>query len=199
MSCYDWWSEVRVMIINIIWSHVFPYIFFNPFFYLRKNFSFFHLWNILYNCKQRGRRGNRHFDVHLWRIRTVHFLSKDGKGACYEGREGWKGCLFPARVGTLTFDVILVDNTFPYLYFDLACKQLCFPPGKSKNRRNESTTSELYGNLTELYRTFESHSSELLIILQELFRTFSKTLSNGIEPFSERVYNCFWLINTDDI
>ena len=76
-----------------------------------------------------------------------------------------------------------------YLYFDLACKQLRFPPGKGINRRNESTTSELFGNLTEIYRTFESHSSELLIIFQEIFRTFSKTLSNCIEPSSERVYN----------
>ena len=50
---------------------------------------------------------------------------------------------FPASVGTLTFDVILLDGTFPYLYLDLACKQLCFSPGKGINRRNESTTSEL--------------------------------------------------------
>ena len=34
-------------------------------------------------------------------------------------------------------------NTFPYLNLDLACKQLCFPPGKGINRRNESTISEL--------------------------------------------------------
>ena len=67
-------------------------------------------------------------------------------GASYEGRNGWKSCLFPARVGTLTFDAILFDSTFPLLYFDLACKQLCFPPGKSINRRNESTTSELLQN-----------------------------------------------------
>ena len=86
------------------------------------------------------RRGNKHFDVHLRRIRTVHFLSKDGKGASYEGRDGWTGCLFPARVGTPTFDAILFDSTFLYLYSDLACKQLCFPPGKNINRRNESTT-----------------------------------------------------------
>ena len=45
------------------------------------------------------------------------------------------------------------------------------------------------GILTELYRTFESHSSELSIIFQQLFRTFSKTLSNCIEPSSERVYS----------
>ena len=132
---------------------------------LRKYFPFSIYGIFLYNCKQRCRRGNKHFDVHLWRIRTVHFLSKDGKGASYEGRVGWKGCLFPARVGTLTFDAKLFDSTFPYLYFDLACQQLCFPPGESINRRNESTTSELFENifgiLTELCRTFESHSSEL--------------------------------------
>ena len=33
-------------------------------------------------------RGNKHFDVHLWRIRSVHLLSKDGKSASYDGRDG---------------------------------------------------------------------------------------------------------------
>ena len=73
-------------------------------------------------------------------------------------------CLFPARVGTSTFDAILIDRTFPDLYFDLACKQLCFSPGKSVNRRNESTTSELFrtvGTLQIFYRTVKS-ISELL-------------------------------------
>ena len=55
------------------------------------------------------------------------------------------------------------------------------------------------GILTELYRTFESHSSELSIISQELFRNFSKSLSNCIEPSSERVYNNLQLISADDI
>ena len=151
MSCCSWWGEVRVMIIYIIWSHAFPYLFLIHFLYLRKHFSFPIYGIFLYNCKQRCRRGNKHFDVHLWRIRIVHFLSKDGEDASYEGRDGWKSCLFPARVGTFTFDAILFDSTFPYLYFDLACKQLCFPPGKSINRRNESTTSELFGELVNIF------------------------------------------------
>ena len=29
----------------------------------------------------RYRRGNKHFGVHFWRIRGVHFPSKDGKDA----------------------------------------------------------------------------------------------------------------------
>ena len=59
------------------------------------------------------RRGNKHFDVHLRRIRTVHFLSKDGKGASYVERDGWKGCLFPARVGISDFDVMMYEVLFP--------------------------------------------------------------------------------------
>ena len=64
-------------------------------------------------------------------------------------REGMdeKVVFFSARVGTLTFDAIPFDSTFPYLYFDLECKQLCFPPGKSINRRNETTTGEEIGEL----------------------------------------------------
>ena len=98
------------------------------------------------DCKQHVtcQRGNKRFDVHLRRIRTVHFLSKDGKGASYDGRDGWKSCLFPAKVGICNFDVILLDSTFPYLYLDLACKQLCFPPGKGINRRNESTRHNFF-------------------------------------------------------
>ena len=79
-------------------------------------------------------------------------MSKDGRGASYEGRDGWKSCLFPARIGIFTFDDILLDSTFPYLYLDLACKQLCLPPGKGINRRNESTISELYRIFQSLFR-----------------------------------------------
>ena len=55
-----------------------------------------------------------------------------------------KGFSFPARVGISNFDVILLDSTFPYLYLDLACKQLGFPPGKGINRRNESTEDTIF-------------------------------------------------------
>ena len=74
----------------------------------------FHLWSIqvsrLYTI---CRRGNKHFDVHLRRIRAVHFLSKDGKGASWDGRDGWKSCLFPARVGIFDFNVIMYRVLFP--------------------------------------------------------------------------------------
>ena len=37
------------------------------------------------------------------------------------------------------FDAVIYESTFPYLYLDLACKELCFPPGKAINRKSEST------------------------------------------------------------
>ena len=89
------------------------------------------------------RRGNKHFDVHLWRIRSTHFLSKDGKDASYEGKHGGKGCLFPARVGPSIFWSIYDESTFFYVYVDLACQQLCFPPGKDMKRRNKSTKEDM--------------------------------------------------------
>ena len=67
---------------------------------------------VVQRVQTRCRRGNKHFDV-LRRIRTVHFLSKDGKGASYDGRDGWKSCLFPARVGITDFHVLMNKVLFP--------------------------------------------------------------------------------------
>ena len=72
---------------------------------------------------------------------------------------------FPARVGIFIVDSMLLDSTFPYLYLDLACKQLCFPPGKSINRRNKSTISALFRtlqSLSELFRTFFRNSEQFV-------------------------------------
>ena len=55
-----------------------------------------------------------------------------------------KAVFFPARVGISNFDVIPLDSTFPYFYLDLACKQLCFQPGKGINRRNGSTENTIF-------------------------------------------------------
>ena len=65
------------------------------------------------DCKQHVAEGKKRFDVHLRRIRTVHFLSKDGKSASYDGRDGWKSCLFPTRVGIFNFDVLTSEVFFP--------------------------------------------------------------------------------------
>ena len=84
------------------------------------------------------RRGNNHFDVYFRRNGPYFFLSKDGIDAVREERNGRKGVYFPARVGIFPFDKYYDSSTFPYLYLDLASKQLCFPPRKSINRRNEN-------------------------------------------------------------
>ena len=58
---------------------------------------------IFQQCKQYVGTGKKNFDVHLWRIRSVRFLSKDGTGASYEERNGRNSSLFPARVRILAF------------------------------------------------------------------------------------------------
>ena len=50
------------------------------------------------------RRGNNHFDVHLRRIGPHFFLSKDGKDAVREGRNGRKGVCFPPELASFLFD-----------------------------------------------------------------------------------------------
>ena len=49
----------------------------------------------------------------------------------------------------LTFSTLMLylKSTFPYLYLDLACKQLYFPPGNGINRRNGITSSDFFGAL----------------------------------------------------
>ena len=56
-------------------------------------------------CYLLCRRGNNHFDVHFRRIGPYSFLSKDGKDAVREGRNGWKGVYFPPE-----------SATFPLIY-----------------------------------------------------------------------------------
>ena len=43
----------------------------------------------------------------------MHVLSKDGEGASYDGRDGWKSCLFPARVGIFNFEMVMSKVFFP--------------------------------------------------------------------------------------
>ena len=129
-------------------------------------------------CEQNVGAGKKHFDFCLWRIMSVHFLSKDGKNASYEGRDGWK-FFFKARVSIPTFMLSFFNSTVPYLYHDLACKQLCFPPREVINGRNENTRDNniIVVNLDVLLitwsRTIKPCNVDLRLLL---FKTFRKTL-----------------------
>ena len=84
------------------------------------------------------RSGNNHFDVHFRLIGRVLFRRKMEKTRSV--KEEMDGSVFISRQGRhLSSDKYYDSSTFPYLYLDLACKQLCFPPRKGINRRNKST------------------------------------------------------------
>ena len=59
------------------------------------------------------RRGNNHFDVHFRQIGTYFFLSKDGKDAVREGRNGRKGVYFPPESASLFLINNLIKVLFP--------------------------------------------------------------------------------------
>ena len=56
-------------------------------------------------------------------------------------REEMDGKVFISRQSRHLFPLIniMIQVLFPYLYLDLACKQLCFPPRKGIKRRSKST------------------------------------------------------------
>ena len=54
------------------------------------------------------RRRNNHFDVHFRRIGPYFFLSKDGKDAVREGRNGRKGVYFPPESASFSLISIMI-------------------------------------------------------------------------------------------
>ena len=69
---------------------------------------------IFYLCRYLWcRRGNNHFDVHFRRIGPVPFLSKDGKDAVREGRNGWKGVYFPPESASFPLIIYIIKVLFP--------------------------------------------------------------------------------------
>ena len=59
------------------------------------------------------RRGNNHFDVHFRRIGLYSFLSKDGKDAVREGKNGRKSVYFPPESASFSLINIMIKVLFP--------------------------------------------------------------------------------------
>ena len=85
------------------------------------------------------RRGNNHFDVHFRRIGPFFFLSKDGKDAVPEGRNGLKGVYFPPESASFSLINNMIKVLFPICTLIWRVNIFVFPPRKGINRRNEST------------------------------------------------------------
>ena len=84
------------------------------------------------------RRGNNHFDVNFRRIGPYFFLSKDGKDAVREGRNGRKGVYFPPESASFSLINNMIKVLFPICTLIWRVNNYFFPPRKGINRRNES-------------------------------------------------------------
>ena len=85
------------------------------------------------------RRGNNHFDVHFRRIGLYFFLSKDGKDAVCEGRNGRKGVYFPPASASFSLINYMIKVLFPVCTLIWRVNNYVFPPRKGINRRSKST------------------------------------------------------------
>ena len=59
------------------------------------------------------RNGNNQFDVHFRRIGPYFFLSKDGKDAVREARNGGKGVYFPPESASFSLKNNMIKVLFP--------------------------------------------------------------------------------------
>ena len=87
------------------------------------------------------RRGNNHFDVHFRRIGPYFFLSKDGKDAVREWRNGWKCVYFPPESGPYFF--LSKDGKDAVREWRNGWKCVYFPP--------ESASFSLINNMIKVF------------------------------------------------
>ena len=104
----------------------------------------------------RCQRGNKHFDIHFWRIRSIHFPSKDRKDASYEGGNGWKVVYFPPNLAFQPLMFYFVRVLFPIFTLTWRVNSYASRQGKGINERNQSIKTQL-----------------LLILLTIIFSWFS--------------------------
>ena len=84
------------------------------------------------------RRGNNHFDVSFRHIGPYLFLSKYGKDAVREGRNGRKGVYFPPESAYFPLINIMIKVLFPICTLIWHVNIYVSRQGKGINRRNES-------------------------------------------------------------
>ena len=75
--------------------------------------SYGNIFDLLFMFLFLWRRGNNHFDVHFRRIGPYFFLSKDGKEAVREGRNGRKGVYFPPESASFPLLNYMIKVLFP--------------------------------------------------------------------------------------
>ena len=66
--------------------------------------------------------------------------------ASYEGKDGWKSCLLPARFAIFYFGVIIYEVVSPVCILTWRVNNYVLAR-KGRNGRNESTNLELFRNL----------------------------------------------------
>ena len=94
---------------------------------------------------QNFQRRQNHFDALFQWIRFVHFLSKDGKDASYEGRDGWNRHFH--------FNGLMMKIVSPSFTLSWRVNSYVFRLDKARDGRNEKTkvTHECFGFINQYF------------------------------------------------
>ena len=97
-----------------------------------ETFSIFHFWMIHFlDCKQYVGAGMNSLMSISDRLGPSIFCRKMEKvRPMREEKNGMERLFISRHSRHFDSDAVIYKSTFQYLYLDLACKQLCFPPGK---------------------------------------------------------------------
>ena len=105
--------------------------------------------------RERYRRGNMHFDIHFWQIRSVHCPSNDGKeAACYEGINGWKGVQFATESAFQPLMLYFVRVLFPISTLTWRANNYVSRQRNGIKRKKESTKNTFVIVYTEINFSF---------------------------------------------
>ena len=114
LICDEMYMNMMIFL-NLVFSFSSRIVAITPWFFFMFHHFLFHFPSKERSCicNRRRRRGNKRFDVHLRRIRSVHSPSKDGKHASYEKINGWEGVYFPPESAFEPLMLYFVKVLFP--------------------------------------------------------------------------------------
>ena len=134
----DAWIFFKIFITNFSVSIVAAE---NKVFILFRLENYLNFWIMectLFCLYMKCRRGNKHFEVYLGRIRTVHFLSDGRRAASWEGRN-WLTNVFHSRQNRLFRLDISQLKYFSLLKLWIGVYIIIFSAKENTKKRTEST------------------------------------------------------------
>ena len=128
-----------------------------------------------YIYEMRCQRGDKHFDIHFWLIRSVLFPSKYWKDAYHGGRNGRKDISIPPESAFQPLMLLFVRVIWPLFILTWRVNNYFSREGKGIYRRNESTEGQLLLILLTIIVSRFFSPMTIIITVNELISIINKS------------------------